>query len=260
MSETNSLPTPALSGPPVKWVPSFFIRPRRIFLSLSTPNRRYWLTPMLILTITTLANVLTSGWLKTQSAYIDEGSLPADFQYYSPEQQAQYMQAMQVTQGPVFVYILPALASMLGLWVVWLTTAGLVHLSTTLLGGRGDTVTSLNIVAWSSLPLALRDIIRITAMFITKQLINNPGLSGFSPVPESGWTILLEQILMLVDIFVIWMILLVILGIRLTSNLSPGKAITSGLISVLCIFFLRALIGLATVQLGGLNVIRPFFF
>ncbi|OGO59618.1 MAG: hypothetical protein A2029_11035 [Chloroflexi bacterium RBG_19FT_COMBO_47_9] len=260
MSETITPPTQTLPGPLLKWVPVFVIKPRRIFENISTPNRRLWLAPMLILTITLLGNVMVSGWLKQQTASISEESLPPDFQYYSPEQQAQYMQAMQVTQGPVFVYVLPAITSILGLWVAWLAIGGLLHLITTLFGGRGDMSTSLNIVAWSSLPLALRDIVRIVAMIISRQLISHPGISGFAPLSESGWNILLGQILGLIDIYIIWVICLVIFGIRLTSNLSLGKAIISGLVSIFIVLLLRALIGLASAQLGGLNVIRPFFF
>ena len=40
-----------------------------------------------------------------------EITYPPDYQYYTPEQQAQYMQAIQSTQGPVFVYVLPSIAS-----------------------------------------------------------------------------------------------------------------------------------------------------
>lgn len=115
MPETISQPTQMPPGTPIKWLLPFFLRPRQIFMWFSTSDRKYWLTPMLILTITTLTSVLVSGWLKAQNKYVDEGSLPADFQYYSPEQQAQYLQAIQVTQGPVFVYILPALVAMLRL-------------------------------------------------------------------------------------------------------------------------------------------------
>jgi len=260
MSETISAPTHPLSSPMLKWTPIIFYKPRRIFESLTSSTQRYWLVPMLILTITMLGNVMITGWLKQQSAVIGEESLPLDFQYYSPEQQAQYMQAMQVTQGPVFVYVLPGMASLLGLWFSWLIIGGVLHLTTTLFGGRGDMATSLNITAWSSMPMALRDVIRIIAMLVSRQLISNPGLSGFAPVTESGWSVFLSQILGQIDIYLIWVACLIVLGVRMTTNLSPGKAISSGLISILSVFLIRALIGLAAAQLGGLNVIRPFFF
>lgn len=260
MSDSVTTQSQAPDGPLLKWTPVIFFKPRRIFERLTRTNRPYWLVPMLVLTITLLGNVVVSGWLKQQNAFIGEESLPPDFQYYSPEQQAQYMQAMQVTQGPVFVYVLPALANTLGLWVSWLIIGGVLHLSTTLFGGRGDMSTSLNIAAWSSMPMALRDIVRILSMLVTKRLINSPGLAGFAPVSEGGWSILLGQMLGMIDIYLIWMVVLITLGVRQTTNLTVGKAISSGLISIVTILLLRALIGLAAAQLGGLNVVRPFIF
>jgi hypothetical protein len=260
MADTISTPRQAVADPLIKWTPVIFYKPRRVFENLTSATRRYWMLPMLVLTITMLGTVLVSGWLKQQNAFIGEDQLPTDFQYYSPEQQAQYMQAMQVTQGPVFVYVLPALASTLGLWVSWLIIGGVLHLTTTLLGGRGDMSTSLNIAAWSSMPFALRDIIRIIAMLVTRRLIGSPGLAGFAPAAESGWGVFVAQLLSMLDIYTIWAAFLLILGVRLTTNLTPGKAALSGLISILTVLFLRALIGLAAAQLGGLNVIRPFFF
>jgi hypothetical protein len=260
MPETLSPPNQALPKSLIKWTPIIFLKPRRVFENLTSSTRRYWLVPMVVLTITLLGNVMVSGWLKQQNASIGEESLPPDYQYYSPEQQAQYMQAMQVTQGPVFVYVLPAIASTIGLWVSWLVIGGVLHLTTTLFGGRGDMSTSLNIAAWSSMPLALRDIVRIIAMVASRQLISDPGLSGFAPVTESSLGIFWGQALGLIDIYLIWVVCLIIIGIRLTSNLSLGKAISSGLIAILSVFVIQALIGLAAVKLGGLNVIRPFFF
>jgi hypothetical protein len=165
-----------------------------------------------------------------------------------------------VTQGPVFVYVLPALASTLGLWVSWLIIGGVLHLTTTLLGGRGDMASALNVAAWSSMPFALRDIVRIIAMLATKQAISSPGLAGFAPAVDSGWGVFANQILGMIDIYTIWMVILLVLGVRLNTNLSLGKAITCSLIALLSVFLLRALIGLGAAQLGGLNVIRPFFF
>lgn len=260
MQDITPSPNQTLSSPLIKWIPSIFYRPRRIFENLTNSKRRYWLAPMLVLMVTILGNVLVSGWLKQQIATMGQDSLPADFQYYSPEQQTQYMQAMQVTQGPVFVYILPALAALSGLWLSWLAIGGLLYLTTTLFGGRGDMLISLNVTAWAGLPMALRDIIRIVAMLVSKQLISHPGLSGFAYTPDSNSSIFWGQVLSQIDIYLIWVVFLIVLGLRLTSNISLGKAISCVAISVLSVFLIRALIGLAVAKFGGLNVVRPFFF
>jgi hypothetical protein len=135
------------------WLPEGIFRPKKVFTRISTSSSAVWLTPLLVLSILVMINVAVSGRLKSQAALMGEITYPPDYKYYTPEQQAQYMQAIQSTQGPVFVYILPGIAALLGVWLGWLLLGGILHLSTTLLGGRGNMLLALNIVAWASLPL-----------------------------------------------------------------------------------------------------------
>jgi hypothetical protein len=242
------------------WVPDVFFHPRRVFQNISTSTNAVWLTPLLILSCLVLINVLVAGRLKSQAALIGEISYPPDFQYFTPEQQAQYTQAIQSTQGPVFVYVLPAITSLLGVWFGWLILGGILHLVTTLLGGRGNTAISMNIVAWGSLPLVVRAIVQIIYMLISNKIISNPGLSGFSPVGDSGWLIFIGQILRLIDIYIIWQILLLILGVRLSAGLTTTKSFSGVIFTVLLVFLLQAGISYLGSLLGNLTITRPFFF
>ena len=109
--------------------------------------------------------------------------LPVDWQYWSPEMQNNYTQAQQATQGPVFVYIIPAALGLAKIWLAWLIVGGLTHLSSTLFGGRGKMGSALNLVAWACLPFALRDLLRVIFMIIVHHPIVSPGLSGLVTVP-----------------------------------------------------------------------------
>lgn len=189
-----------------------------------------------------------------------EVSYPPDFQYYTPEQQAQYTQAIQSTQGPVFVYVLPSITSLLGVWIGWLILGGILHLVTTLLGGRGSTTVSMNIVAWGSLPFALRAIIQILYLLISKNLINNPGLSGFGPTSNSGWLLFFGQLLKLIDIYLIWQIYLLIIGVRSSAALPITKSTIGVILSVAIILTIQAGLFSLISLLGNLTITRPFFF
>lgn len=189
-----------------------------------------------------------------------EITFPPDYQYYTPEQQAQFMQATQSTQGPVFVYVLPAIASVIGVWIGWLILGGILHLVTTLFGGRGSTVMSMNIVAWASLPLALRALIQVIYILVTKNAISGPGLSGFSPTGDSGLLLFIGQILRLIDIYIIWQILLLILGVRTTTALSLTKSTIGVLLTIFVILVLQAGLAYLGILLGNLSITRPFFF
>jgi hypothetical protein len=176
-----------------------------------------------------------------------------------PEMQAQYMQATQATSSPVFLYVFPAVTSLGAVWLGWLLVTSLLHLVLTLLGGRGDTGSTLNIVAWSGMPFAVRDIVRAVFVLVTRQLLTSPGFSGFIPADSAGWTAYLGQLLRLVDIYVIWNMVLLVLGILASTKLSKVKAVGSVIFTVLLLLALQALIGFLVSSLSSLNVIRPFF-
>jgi hypothetical protein len=235
-------------------------RPKHAYQTIAEQPRNSWLTPMLIISIVAVISLITAGWLKQQAALMGNINLPPDFEYYTPEQQAQFTQATQATQGVAFVYVLPVIGSLLGIWLGWLLVGGLLHFSTTLFGGRGDTATSMNIVAWSSLPFAIRDIVRIIFMIVGRKLIENPGLSGFTPVSESGWVIFLGVVLGFVDLYLIWHIILLIIGVKTTSGLPIGKTIGSVLITMILIIGLQSGAKYLVSTLDSLSITRPFFF
>ena len=62
----------------------------------------------------------------------------------------------------------------------------MLHLSLTLTGSRAHSVRSYNLVAWTMLPLAVRQVVQIGAMLFTHSLISASGLSGFVTVSGGG--------------------------------------------------------------------------
>jgi len=233
---------------------STLTRPRRAFGEMAAESRASWLTPMLVLSITAILVVVVAGYLKTQAAMMGEVELPPDWQYWSPDMQENYMQAQQATQGATFVYIIPLVGALTALWVGWVLVAGLLHLGSTLLGGRGSLQGALNIVAWASLPFAIRDLLRVVFMLSAGHAIGSPGLSGFAA--SSGFV---AQLLSRLDIFMIWYIILLVIGFALADGLSRGKAVL-GIVTVMLIVLLtQAGLGSLMSGLGGQAVQRPFF-
>ncbi|HEX9333021.1 MAG TPA: Yip1 family protein, partial [Anaerolineales bacterium] len=145
---------------------SILIRPRQMFSEMTAEPRATWLTPMLVLTVTAILLVVVAGYLKTRAASLGEVQLPPDWQYWSPDMQNNYMQAQQATQGVTFMYMIPLVGALSALWIGWVLVAGLLHLVSTLLGGRGSMQGALNIVAWASLPFLIRDLLRIAYMLL----------------------------------------------------------------------------------------------
>ncbi|MCI0518946.1 MAG: YIP1 family protein [Chloroflexi bacterium] len=241
------------------WIPLALFRPGKGMRRVAAQNRGVWLTPLLTLTLAALARVLAAGWVKQTAALSGEIPLPPDFQYYTPDMQAQYMQAMQATQGPVFNYVFPAILALLTAWLGWLLLGGLVHLVLTMLGGRGDTSVSMNIAAWAGLPFAVRDLVRAVAILISRQTIDNPGLAGFAPAEAAGFMAYLVAWLPFIDIYLLWHILLLAVGARAATSLPRLKATLGVLLPLLLVIALGALISFGAARLGDMTVTRPFF-
>ncbi len=230
------------------------LHPHQAFAEMASGSRPVWLTPMFVLSLTASLAVIVAGYLKSRAALLGEIALPPDWQFWTPEMQNNYMQAQQATQGPVFTYIIPLVGALAALWLGWLVLAGLLHLGSTLLGGRGSMQSALNIVAWASLPFAFRDILRIVFMLSAGHVIASPGLSGFAA--GAG---VLTQLLARTDVFLIWSAILLVIGFGVADGLSRSKALAAVVIVMLIVLLAQAGLGALSSGLGGAVVQRPFF-
>jgi hypothetical protein len=233
---------------------SVLTHPRHTFEEMTSESRATWLTPMLVLSLTTILVVVVSGYLKTRAAMMGEVQLPPDWQYWSPDMQQNYMQAQQATQGATFMYVIPLVGALTTLWLGWVVVAGLLHLGSTLLGGRGSMQSALSVVAWGSLPFAIRDVLRIIFMLAVGHAIVSPGLSGF--VASAGF---LAKLLTRVDLFWIWYLILLVIGFSVADGLPRNKAFVGVATVLLLVLAAQAGLGSLTSSVGGQAVQRPFF-
>jgi len=234
------------------------IRPRMALARVVEQNRPNWRTPIVLLLLATVIHALVAGSINAAARAAGEIVLPPNFQYYTPEQQAQFQQAATATNNTTFNYILPALGAALGALLVWLAVSWLLHLTLTLLGGRGTSQQSINVVAWASLPFVLRAVVQIVAMLATDRLVSGSGLSGFVSAGEGSLRVFWAAILGQIDIYFLWHILLVYLGVRLSSQLTAAKCWIAILLVFAVVMALRALPDAILARFGDLTVIQPF--
>ena len=230
MTESNPS-APAKRFDFARILPVFF-QPQRTFTEIAGESNASWLTPMLTLSLSAALVVFVSGFLKARAAMLGEITLPPDWQYWTPDMQNNYMQAQQATQGPVFLYVMPLVSALVVLWLGWLILGGLLHLGSTLLGGRGSMQGALSIAGWANLPFLLRDVLRMIFMLLAGHGIVSPGLSGFA-----GSAIFLSKILSQLDVFFVWNAILLIVGFGIADGLPKNKAII-GVVIVLLILLL----------------------
>lgn len=236
-----------------------FIRPRSTLARIAGHNRPLWRTPILLLSLAAIGRALVAGSINAAARAAGEVTLPPGFEYYTPEQQAQFQQAATATNNPTFNYVLPALGALAGVFILWLVIGWLLHLVLTLLGGRGSSQATLNIAAWASLPLLLRYLVQIGFMLVNDQLVAAPGISGFAPVGEGWFNIALASALSQIDIYWLWQVILLIIGARLVSQLTTIKSTIAVLLVMFVVMFLRALPAVILARFSDITVIRPFF-
>lgn len=259
--DENDLPEEAPRRPlRLDWILPFFIRPRKTLRAIAESEGPSWLAPLLLLTLLSLIFTLVAGPLRAQEAMSRPTDLPQDFQYWTEEMQQEYINANQPNTGALMMYVLPGVSGLLSVWAGWFILGAVLHLGLTMSGGRGSRSADFNLAAWASLPFAVRSLVQIGAMLVTRQLISSPGLSGFFPADVSGFSAYLMIVAGLVDLYLFWQIALLIGGATTGARLSPPKAAGAVLGSMLLLLVLQALPGFLLAQLGALSVQRPFFF
>jgi hypothetical protein len=253
MAESN------IEAPPVRRldfsnIAGVLLRPGRGLEPVAKAERPLWNLPMLVLSVTTVLAIVASGYFRARAAMMGTGSLPQDFQYWSPEMQQNYYQAQQAMQGPVFLYVIPLVGALVSLWLGWLILGGLLHLASTLLGGRGSMGSALNVAGYAMLPFAVRDVLRIIFMLISQHAITSPGLSGFT-TNAGFWAQLLSH----ADVFLLWQMLLLIMGMQAADDLRRDRAVIAVAGVVLVMVLVQSGLGSLSMSLGGMAVQRPFF-
>jgi hypothetical protein len=156
--------------------------------------------------------------------------------------------------------VFPGIGALLGLWMGWFVLGGILHLALTLLGSRSTTTTAFNLAAWSSVPFAIRLLVQIAAMLTAHQLISSPGVSGFIAADAAGVLMFLKGLLALIDLYLIWQVVLLVIGAASTPGLTLGKSLGGVLAAVLLVLVLSALPGFIASQLSGINADQMFIF
>jgi hypothetical protein len=255
---------PAGPKPPPRWhfelIWPVLRHPRRALPAIASSLQPLWLTPLVVLSVLALLQVLVAVPMRQAAAASTMVDLPMDYQYLPPEQQAQFQTSLSASSGPMFTTVFPALAALARVWLGWLIAAAILHLVLTIFGARATMGSVLNRVGWTSLPFGVQSAVRIIALVVTRKLIAAPGLSGFGPVGDGFSAALATNLLSQVDLFLIWIVLLLVLSLRAHDDPGPSKAWGAVLVTLLVMLILTALPGALSEQLGGLTIVRPFLF
>jgi hypothetical protein len=240
------------------WVVPALLHPRQTMARVAAADRGLVSTPLVLWLVAAILVALIAGSIRAEAAA--SGQIPPPPQYYTPEQQAQYQQAMAATSGPVFTYVLPATVAAAGVLAYIVLAGMLLHLFLTLLGGRGSSQQKLNIVAWASIPLIVRSFVRAGYMMSSGAVVAYPGLSGFAPGGEGILPVLAASLLAAFDFYLLWHAALLLIGLGVAERLRGRRILVAVLLTLLLVMLLRAVPALLAAQLGDLTFTRPFMY
>jgi len=268
-------PLPIPTAPPfVQLVAGIVRRPRNTLERLAELPRRPWRRVALLVIVAVLLPLVASFSVTARQfpgrggATVIEGpmvggrpssAMPARGGVAAtvvgvpiPEGQPMPAPAPSVLSG----IVLPGLGRLGGLVVSWLVWSGVLYVIGTMMGGRNTFGHMFHMVIWTWVPFAVRGLLQAAFIWITGEAITYAGLSGLvvSGVPTAGFaarvstgTMMLQNLLRQVDIYLFWHLALVAIGLMAMARLPRRKAITLALAS----WVLLTLLGLVPALIQG---------
>jgi hypothetical protein len=207
---------------------------------------RSWLVFALLATLLIVLSVVVTAPINTQQAKAD---IETQLEQQAKQGQAITPQQREMALGfatnPLFTTVLPAVGVVVMLWLGWGVWAAALYLTVTVMGGRGRFGLMWQAVVWSYLPLALRSLVQTGFVLATQTAIRHAGFSGYVTGTDTN-SVLLATFLGGVDVFVLWNLILLIVGVSVTARVSKAKSVLVPLV----VWILLALGGVGLAYLG----------
>jgi hypothetical protein len=198
-------------------------------------GRTWWLPALLALLLITLPVVVAAPITARQSREALATVQEQLGESGSAEQQAQMERATSIVASPLITVVFPAVSGIVGRVIGWLVWAGALYLAGMAMGGRSTFGHVLRMVVWTWVPYALRGLLQTIYIVASDQLILDPGLSGLvrqagsvremMAAPPSMGQQILAAVLSRVDLFLVWHLILLVVGVRVTMRLARRKAV-----------------------------------
>jgi hypothetical protein len=200
------------------------IRPRVTFEALREAKRRHaWLVVILMIIATTLLAAANYSLRAAALANFTppEGFTTPDGATVSPED-AQQMAA--TAASPVFLVVFPVIGGTVGVLLGYGFSTVVVFGLSLLMGGKATFGQLLPVAIWSTLPLVLRKIVHAAVTLISGRAVA-AGFSGLLTFSEAASMPLLSTLLSQFDVYLLWSLILLGVGVAVTARVSRGKAV-----------------------------------
>ena len=241
------------------WIPRLFVKPRSTLTRVNEQENGVWLAPMVFLAIMVLVAVVVAAPIKRVN--IQTGAtIPEDFQWWSQERQQQFLQAQQNLTSPTFMYLFPLITGLAGYLLFWVICSSLLYLSLTLAGCRTTNQKVSNLIAWTMLPFALRELVKVIVIISSKKLVEDPGLSYLIASDATGIMAWLRGVLGQVDFYGLLFVIFLFVGSTSLFGLRTNKAVLATTVALVLVLALVGLPSLISTALSGTGGSGFYFF
>lgn len=207
------------------------VQPARTLTHFRDHPRRSWLAPAILAILLVVAQSLVTVPITNQATaeQVEEqrptGTVGAQM---PPEERAQVEGRMDQRSNLPLVAGTAIVGGLIGLWVRWLLRAGAIHLFSLGLGGRNRFNQVFSMVVWTWVPLLIRSLLQTLTIALGGTVPTHRGLAAYlaalgQPLPTGIQYTLLSQTQL--DLFVLWNLLLLALGVLIVTGLSRGKVL-----------------------------------
>jgi hypothetical protein len=212
------------------WILPFLIKPASTFPRILI-KRAVWLTPLLLLSVLVIAEgIILSTRQPTVSEAIPVEAMPSGLESKSVEVMPQGeipMEGEPAGGSPLAMLkeYIPVGIKLAGIWVSWFVLTSFIYVGMVASGGHNSFAEWLNLVSWSALPYGVQSIARIVAWLISPGLAVAPGgISSLLGSAQGSGGKILTLMLAQVTIFLVWQIVLLVVGTRQLVPVQKNKA------------------------------------
>ena len=250
---TEATPSPTNGRFHFKWLIPLLIHPRHAFEHVLL-RKATWLTPLLVISLLVVAQVLVMETRTFSGAdMVPAENIPAEGvppmgkggggggsleEGPSPDGMGTETRASSGWKNA----LLATVSKLAGLWIGWFILTLLLFVALVISGSQGNFSQALNLTAWSSLPYAIQILAQILFLFAYSPGANLPqGLAGLASQVQGQGGQFLGIVFQRVDIFLLWQVILLMVGAVFISQLPAGKTRWLVLLAILVYLVLAAL-------------------
>jgi hypothetical protein len=214
--------------------------PRATFKSLRDAAQGYWWLIFMITVIALTTSVLVSANIPAQSFASSVGMAAADANMNMPSD------LPQASQSSSAMALAVLLVSGIAVILLGYAARGLVVFAASLvMGGHATFKQTLRMAIWTTIPAIFRHMVNSVAMAATSGQIV-AGISGVLTTMEARSLPFLNTLLSQVDFYAIWSMVLLGIGVTVTTRLGKGKSVV-----VVLIYIITAAAGLLIFYFAG---------